>query len=51
LNEAPPNVRLFRIGSLGRSDANRFYRRHGFVPASETERDIAYERPHDPAAG
>ena len=51
LNEAPPNVRLFRIGALRDSDANRFYRRHGFVPVSETEWDIAYERPHDPAAG
>ena len=51
LNEAPADVRLFRVGALRDSDANRFYQRHGFVPVSETEWDIAYERPHEPAAG
>lgn len=51
LNGAPPNVRLFRVGALRDSDANRFDRLHGFVPVSETEWDTAYERLPNPAAG
>ena len=42
---APEGVALFRVGALRDSDANRFYRRHGFVTVSEDEWDIAYERP------
>jgi GNAT superfamily N-acetyltransferase len=42
---APEGVALFRVGALRDSDANRFYRRHGFVKVSEDEWDIAYERP------
>ena len=55
LNSAPASVKLFRVGALRESDANRFYQRHGFVKASESEWDIDYERdherPHTPAAG
>ena len=51
LNEAPNRVRLFRVGALRESDANRFYQRHGFVKVSEDEWDIAYERLHHPAPG
>jgi ribosomal protein S18 acetylase RimI-like enzyme len=49
LNDAPNGVRLFRVGALRESDANRFYQRHGFVKVSEDEWDIAYERLHPPA--
>jgi len=45
LNSAPDGVKLFRVGALRDSDANRFYQRHGFVKVSEDEWDIAYERP------
>ena len=51
LNEAPNRVRLFRVGALRESDANRFYQRHGFIKVSEDEWDIAYERLHPPAPG
>ena len=51
LGETPPAVELFRVGALRDSDANRIYRRHGFVKVSESEWDIAYERLHHPAAG
>ena len=51
LNSAPDGVKLFRIGALRDSDANRFYQRHGFVKVSEDEWDIAYERPRHLAAG
>ena len=55
LNGAPSGAKLFRVGALCESDANRFYQRHGFVQASESEWDIDYERdherPHTPAAG
>ena len=34
-----------RVGALRGSDANRFYRRHGFVQVAETEWDIDYLRP------
>jgi GNAT superfamily N-acetyltransferase len=51
LNEAPASVRIFRIGALRESDANRFYQRHGFVEVSNDEWDIAYERPRHPAPG
>ena len=50
-NSAPDNVKVFRVGALRDSDANRFYQRHGFVKVSEDEWDIAYERPHHLAAG
>ena len=33
-----------RLGALRGSDANRFYRRHGFVQVGEGEWDIHYER-------
>jgi GNAT superfamily N-acetyltransferase len=51
LNDAPDGVKLFRVGALRGSEANRFYRRHGFVEVSEDAWDIAYERPRHPAAG
>ena len=51
LNSAPDDVKLFRVGALRDSDANRFYQRHGFVKVSEDEWDIAYERPRHPAPG
>lgn len=50
LNSAPDGVKLFRVGALRDSDANRFYQRHGFVKTSEDEWDIAYERPRHLAA-
>ena len=34
----------FRVAALRRSDANRFYARHCFVPLSQGEWDIEYER-------
>ena len=33
------------VGALRDSDSNRFYRRHGFVQAGESEWDIEYLRP------
>ena len=49
---APGSVKLFRVGALRESDANRFYQRHGFVQVAESEWDIDHERPrHAPAAG
>ena len=48
--EAPAGVECFRVGALRDSDANRFYRRNGFVPVSESEFDIEYERPRRPLA-
>ena len=45
LNDVPDAIKLFRVGALRESDANRFYRRHGFVKVSEDAWDIAYERP------
>jgi GNAT superfamily N-acetyltransferase len=50
-DDAPASVEVFRVGALRDSDANRFYRRHGFVQVSEDEWDIAYERPRHLAAG
>ncbi|MDE2093306.1 MAG: GNAT family N-acetyltransferase [Burkholderiales bacterium] len=47
-DEAPPYAQCFRVGALRGSDANRFYRRHGFVQVSESEWDIEYERPRAP---
>lgn len=41
---APAGTRLFRVGALRDSDANRFYQRHGFAKVGEDEWDIAYER-------
>ena len=32
------------VGALRDSDANRFYRRHGFVQTGETEWDVDYLR-------
>jgi GNAT superfamily N-acetyltransferase len=49
LSGAPSGVKLFRVGALRESGANRFYQRHGFVRASESEWDIDYERPHTAA--
>jgi GNAT superfamily N-acetyltransferase len=43
LIEAPNHVKLFRVGALRDSDANRFYRRHGFIQVAKTEWDIDYE--------
>ncbi|HEV3430350.1 MAG TPA: GNAT family N-acetyltransferase [Paraburkholderia sp.] len=41
-----------RVGALRGSDSNRFYQRHGFVLAEESEWDIYYVRqPHDPKPG
>ena len=37
-----------RVGALRGSDANRFYRRHGFEPCDEGEWDIHYLRPARP---
>ena len=34
----------FRVAALRDSDANRFYIRHGFVPLSQGEWDIEYQR-------
>ncbi|MEP7102491.1 MAG: GNAT family N-acetyltransferase [Burkholderiales bacterium] len=50
-DSVPEEVRMFRVGALRDSDANRFYQRHGFVKVSEDEWDIAYERPRHLAAG
>jgi hypothetical protein len=33
-----------RLGALRGSDANRFYRRHGFVQVDESAWDIRYVR-------
>jgi ribosomal protein S18 acetylase RimI-like enzyme len=44
LKDAPADVKLFRVGALRDSDANRFYQRHGFAKAAESEWDIDYER-------
>jgi len=38
------------LGALRGSDANRFYLRHGFVQAGESEWDIEYRRACPPAA-
>ncbi|MCA8000210.1 GNAT family N-acetyltransferase [Burkholderia metallica] len=38
-----------RVGALRGSDSNRFYARHGFVQADETEWDIYYVREPGPA--
>jgi GNAT superfamily N-acetyltransferase len=48
--EAPEGIRRFRVGALRESDANRFYRRHGFVEVSRGEWDIEYERPRQAAS-
>ena len=37
--------RPMRVAVLKRSDANRFYQRHGFVLQSESEFDLEYLRP------
>ena len=34
-----------RVGALRESDANRFYRRHGFVHERTSEWDEHYRRP------
>ena len=47
--EAPSQATRFRVGALRDSDANRFALRHGFVPVSEDESDLACERPRLPA--
>ena len=41
---APARVTRFRVAALRDSDANRFYARHGFVPLSQGESDVEYER-------
>jgi len=47
-DEAPSQVTRFRVAALRESDSNRFYERHGFVKAAESEWDIEYERPNLP---
>jgi GNAT superfamily N-acetyltransferase len=42
--EAAAQRKDVRVGALRGSAANRFYRRHGFVPDSEAEFDIFYVR-------
>ena len=49
-SEAPDSVKLFRVGALRDSDANRFYHRHGFVKVIEDAWDIDYQRPRQLAA-
>lgn len=39
-----------RVGALRGSEANRFYRRHGFRQVEEAEWDIYYLRPAAPAS-
>lgn len=47
LAEAAASGLPIRLGVLRASDAERFYRRHGFVMTGEDEWDIYYEwRPH-----
>lgn len=47
LAEAAASGLPVRLGVLRASDAERFYRRHGFVMTGEVEWDIYYEwRPH-----
>ena len=50
-DDAPVGIERFRVGALRGSDANRFYRRHGFVQVADDAWDIAYERPHHLATG
>ncbi|CAP44438.1 GNAT family N-acetyltransferase [Bordetella petrii] len=42
IGQAQAAGRALRVGALRGSDANRFYLRHGFVLAGETEWDIEY---------
>lgn len=43
--------RPLRVGALRDSDSNRFYMRHGFVPAEQGEFDNYYVRPSRTASG
>jgi GNAT superfamily N-acetyltransferase len=43
--EADSRALSLRVGALRGSDSNRFYLRHGFVRAEESEWDIYYVRP------
>jgi GNAT superfamily N-acetyltransferase len=45
LAEADAAGLALRVGALRESDSQRFYLRHGFVPAEEGEWDIYYVRP------
>lgn len=40
-----------RVGALRASDANRFYARHGFVLAEQSEWDLYYVRRHRDGSG
>ncbi|RKE36231.1 acetyltransferase (GNAT) family protein [Paraburkholderia sp. BL23I1N1] len=42
--EADAKSLPLKVGALRDSDSNRFYQRHGFVKAAESEWDIYYER-------
>lgn len=44
-DDADRENRTLRLGVLKESDANRFYRRHGFAETHREEWDIFYERP------
>lgn len=43
--EADARGAALRVGALRQSDANRFYQRHGFLPAGDGEFDHYYLRP------
>lgn len=45
LAEADLHRKALRVGALKGSDANRFYRRHGFEQVAEGEFDLYYLRP------
>lgn len=45
LAEADAEGLPVRVGALRGSEANAFYRRHGFEPAGESEWDLYYRRP------
>ncbi|MEP7050759.1 MAG: GNAT family N-acetyltransferase [Pseudomonadota bacterium] len=51
LAEASAAQQDLRVAALRGSDANRFYLRHGFEQASESEWDIHYVRRHAPELG
>lgn len=45
LAEADAGVHAVAVTALKRSDANRFYARHGFMPVGESQWDVHYLRP------
>ncbi len=45
LSEADALGKPMRLDVLKKSPADRFYRRHGFMPVGEGEYDVTFERP------